>query len=112
MVPMKALRSLVGVAQLVALVTGLAMLCPCPVMATASDAGEEHGCCASEGFRAATSCCLTTASREASALAQFAPAPLVPMLADAPALLASASAAPIVRRAARLAAPPAPVLRI
>lgn len=111
MVSVKSLRSLVGVGQLVALVTGLALLCPCPARMPPSDAGAEHDCCASEGFRAATSCCLTTPTPQTSDLAPFAPAPLVPLLADAPVPLVSA-AIPVVTRPVRLAAPPPLILRI
>ena len=112
MVSVKSLRSVVGVGQLVALVTGLALLCPCPARMPPSDAGAEHHCCSSEGFRAATSCCLTTTpASQTSGLAQFAPAPLVPLLADAPVPLVSV-AVPVVMRPVRLAAPPPLILRI
>jgi len=111
MVSVKSLRSVVGVGQLVALVTGLALLCPCPARTPPSDAAAEHDCCSSEGFRAATSCCLTTPAPQTSGLAQFAPAPLVPLLADAPVPLVSA-AIPVVMRPVRLAAPPPLILRV
>jgi hypothetical protein len=79
---------------------------------SARAADAEHGCCASEGFRAAASCCLTTPASDASALAQFAPAPLVLVLEDAPALSESAAPVPVVTRPAGRAAAPPPVLRI
>ena len=109
---MKALGRVVGAAQLVILVTALATLCPCPAQMSASAVDAEHGCCASEGFRAAASCCLTTPAPDASALAQFAPAPLVLVLADVPALPESAYPVPVVTRPAGRAAASTPVLRI
>ena len=65
MVAMRWLRSIVAASLALALLSGLALLCPCPVAAMAN-----HGCCAEPGFRAATSCCLT------------APAPSAPAVVD------------------------------
>jgi hypothetical protein len=109
MMPMPWIRSAVGATQLVALTIGLVLVCPCPGIAPTNDA---HGCCTSEGFRAATPCCQAAAAAQTTSPAQVV-APFVPASIDAPAaVLVSAVAAPAPMRGLRPSCPPPPVLRI
>lgn len=109
MVGMRSLRSPVGAALVVALVAGLAFLCPCPETVMARGG---HDCCTAEGIRAAPSCCPMTPAPAASAATHVAAAAPALAPADLPTTLAVSLSAPVLPRPARRAAPPPAVLRI
>ncbi|HET7292668.1 MAG TPA: hypothetical protein VFM88_09595 [Vicinamibacteria bacterium] len=102
-------RRAVATCLAMALLSGLVVLCPCPVPAQASD---DHGCCASEGIRAATTCCPATQAPDASDLARVAALTQAPAQTDLFVDLTLRVEAHPLARPARSVAPPSAVLRI
>ncbi len=108
---MMAMRRVLAARLLLAVLCASGLVCPCPP-AQAAAMQDDHGCCAQEGWSAATSCCLTTGEPQEEATLDgvpglLAPAPRAVLLGP----VVAAAAAPASRAACISASPPS-ILRI
>jgi hypothetical protein len=105
------MRRAVATSLLLAVLTTLGVLCPCPPAAAAAMA-DDHACCGKQGFRAAESCCLTAADAPSPAALDAAPVIAPPQAIVAALSPAAPAPAPARLPSAFLAASPPSVLRI
>jgi hypothetical protein len=105
------MRRVVASSLLLAVLTTLGLVCPCPPAAASPVAGD-HACCAREGLRAATSCCLAQADAPKPAALDAALAFTAPQAVAALMTPAVVLTVPAVVRSPLLTPSPPTILRI